>query len=201
MFRLLIAAAKAWIDCAFPPLCKVCKERCRTRLLCPSCWELCSPLDPVHRCRHCFQEIEEDALCQRCRCEPRLSFPSAFVFESTTSAFCVCREAKEAPEALAAFLFVQWERLQWPVPDAVIPLPGASRLAASFSSWLGSSYASVLSYGGGFWECASDRLEEDKILLLLGERASWETLREAAAALGETFPKKVYALSLLREDV
>src|SRR3990167_1564390 len=184
---------QAWIDCVFPPLCQVCKTTCRTRLLCHDCWELCSLPDPIERCRHCFGEIEreEEIICQKCKRNPVLSFPTAFVFESTAPAFALYRKVKEEPETIAAFAIVQWERLNWPVPDAVIPLPRAERIAKPFAFSLECPYARVLSRWGNNWECNDQALKEDQTFLLIGEKVSEAVLREAAEILSDTFPKKL----------
>lgn len=100
---------------------------------------------------------------------------------------------------MAGFLIVQWARLNWPIPDVVIPLPGASHLARSFADWLGCSCAKVLKSFHGSWKCAADSLEENQVFLLLANKTSVEMLEGAAMALREAFPKKIYALSLLRE--
>ena len=189
---------QVWCDFLFPPLCKGCDEDSSTGLLCPSCWELCSLPDPAYRCSHCFHEVQSEGLCNVCRFEPSLFFPSAFVFEPSPPAYQLCKEGKEAPEAMAAFLFVQWERLHWPFPDVVVPLPGAKELAKVFSFWLNSSYMPVLSYCNGLWECSVEALEEDLIVLILGDKVSLDLLKEAALALNQSFPKKIYALTLLR---
>lgn len=119
--------------------------------------------------------------------------PSASVFETSHPALRLCREAKEKPEAVAGFVFFQWERLGWPIPDAVIPLPGAKGIAQAFASWLDRPYIPVMLR----WDCDIEVLEEDWILLLLAEKQSLQILQSSAEALSEAFPKKIYALSLL----
>ncbi len=184
---------KAWLDCMFPPFCEVCKEPCRTRLLCPNCWELCAPIDPKERCRHCFAEVEQEGICQRCRSDPILSIPRASVFETSPSTRRLCREAKEKPEAIAAFALFQWERLNWPMPDVVVPLPGALQIAKPFAAWLHRPYDRIFHR----WNCDVESLEEDGILLLLSEKDSAMPLQKSIETLSGAFPKKIYALSLL----
>lgn len=175
----------AWLDCIFPPLCTFCKEPCRTKLFCPTCWDLCSLPDAEGRCRHCFSEIDGDyKICRICRDSPLLAFPSAFVFESTQPALRLCKGREEDPDSLAAFALLQWERLEWPFPDAIVPLPEAKSFARSFASWLDRPCLSA------------ERLDEDAILLLLGKCVSLKEIHEASERICEAFPKKVYVLTL-----
>jgi len=196
---MILSILGSWLDCIFPPLCEVCKERCHTRFFCADCWNICALVDPLHRCRHCFQEIEEGTLCRICQRDPWLPFPFAYVFESSAQAYRLCREGKEHPDAMTAFMVVQWEKLRWPIPDVVVPLPGARCFAKSFSSWLETSYAPVLSRCLDQWDCDVEALQEDQTLLLLGEKVSRSMLQGAIEALSEAFPKKIYVLSLLHD--
>ena len=180
---------RALLDCLFPPFCEVCEEPCRTRLLCPACWELCAPIDPKERCIHCFEEIEEAGLCPQCRQAPLLQIPVASVFERSSASIRLAQEAREKPEAIAAFLIFQWTRLHWEIPDAVIPHGGRFPLAKFFGEAL--SRPCILPRDVGL-------LEEDQILLLLAEENTPESLQEPLDDLNAIFPKKIYALTLFQ---
>lgn len=82
------------------------------------------------------------------------------------------------------------------MPDVIVPEPGIHEIAKSFADLLGISYAPVLDRWNGQWECDTDLLDEDQILLLLGGEGSAETWRGAIEALGSAFPKRMYVLSL-----
>jgi hypothetical protein len=92
---------------------------------------------------------------------------------------------------------VQWERLDWPLPDAVIPFPGALRFARSFANWLERPCVDLLSFSRGKWSCEGDKVEEDAVLLVLCSDSFVEEVREAVDALSDAFPKKIFVLSLL----
>jgi hypothetical protein len=195
-FKTLV---KAWSDLLFPPLCAHCEELCDTQFFCLSCWDLCAPPHPEHRCRHCFIEAE-DMLCLQCQKEPLLFAPYASVFEAGTAAQRLCLEGKESPEALGAFALYQWTRLGWPLPDLIIPMPDAQRLVASFALWLDVPYARLLHIYHGLCECRADKIEEDQVLLLFDLNSSLSQLQKAIDALSEAFPKRIYVLSLIHYD-
>ena len=194
MKRIVASVFKDWLDFIFPPLCDCCKEPCETTFLCPGCWELCSLPDPAERCRHCFAEKGEE-ICPACRIKAEFPFPSAFVFESTPPVFHLCIKGKEEPEIAAAFALVQWERLDWPIPDSIVPLPGCRDLAKIFAAWLERPCADVLQCSRG-WNCDVDGLEENQLILVICRAATADEIRGAAEALYEAFPKKIFVLSL-----
>ena len=185
-----------WLEFVFPPLCKICKEPSGASIFCDYCWELCSPPDPEGRCRHCFDEIG-DKLCERCRKKASLSSPSAFVFEPTPPALqFISMALHEDPVSLAAFTFVQWERLGLESPDAVVPLPGARKLAREFAAWGGFFFADILKQPGQEWLLDNSIMEEDSSYLLISVDSSLSEISQATAALLEAFPKKIFVLSL-----
>lgn len=188
---------KSLLDFIFPPLCLACKERCSTQFLCPDCWILCEPPDPVGRCRHCFAELDEQGtLCPRCRPHskqgPILKAVSAFVFGPQAPVRFL---GLDPIDALAGFALHQWVQLEWPTPDGIIPMPDASSLA------LAKQLAHLLElpliralYPNG--EYKEDRLEENGLWLLIDVSNSLEQLKTATFSLEEAFPKRIYLLSL-----
>lgn len=194
----------SWLDLIFPPLCANCREFCRTSFFCFPCWELCTPVSVLYRCRHCFTEIEEASetynLCFTCQKEPLLSVPYASVFEPTELAYRLCQEKEEIPEALAAFALYQWAHLSWSSPQVVVPMPEAKELAKPFASWLQIPHIDLLSTYNQIWECAHEKIEEDQIVLLLDVNSDLVCLQKAVAALSEAFPKRIYVLSLIHHD-
>jgi hypothetical protein len=185
-----------WLEFIYPPLCQICKEPSKIPLFCEGCWEMCSLPLPLGRCHHCFEEIEGD-LCERCRRKASLRYPSAFVFEPTPPALHLISLAlRESPASLAAFAFFQWDRLNWPQPDVVVPLPKAEDIAREFASLSGSFFADVLK-SGEEWTCESSILEEDSTVLLIAIAYSYEEMTQAIEAILEAFPKKVFVLTLV----
>src|SRR5258708_4363651 len=64
----LNALSTELLQILYPPLCLHCEETLETkqRLLCFTCLELLSPIDPEHRCKTCFAECKEKNRCHRC---------------------------------------------------------------------------------------------------------------------------------------
>lgn len=186
----------SWIDCLFPPLCEICHTPSARELLCKNCWGFCAPLDPRERCVHCFGDLDAEVICGRCRKEPLISHPHAFVFESCHQTRRICKEAQEKPLGVAAFAFYQWERLNWPTPDAILPFLDAKSFVEPFAEIMGVPWIHFLQK----WNRDAAILEEDCTFLLLGLQSSWTLLRDAGEELNGAFPKKIYSLSLLHDD-
>lgn len=182
------------IDLIFPPLCLACRERCETKFLCLDCWQLCTLPDPIERCRHCFEELDQRGdLCAQCREKKLLPIARAYVFDPASPAW---RLGMDPAEAMAAFAVCQWIQLEWPLPDAVIPMPDSHSVAIgkAFAIMLNAPFVRALH---STCEYKEDYLEEDRELLLLDVSNSLENLHEAALSLLEAFPKRIYLLSLL----
>lgn len=181
---------KAWRDLIFPPFCVHCKQRSETKLFCPSCWELCAPPNVLEKCPHCFENAE--GLCWRCKRNPLLPFPRAFVFEDIELA----RHLEKAEtDTLSAFAIVQWCRLDWPTPDVIVPMPGNRELAVHISEMLRKPMADILHSGEG-WRCDEEAILEGQIILVIDRGSPLSTLQGAISALAATFPKRGYLLSL-----
>jgi hypothetical protein len=101
----------------------------------------------------------------------------------------------ERVEAMASFAVLQWIQLEWPMPDAIVPMPDEASLS------IGSFFAEILNVIfvralGKFHEYVEDRLEDQQILLVIDVSNSLEDLQKSALELSNSFPKKIYALSL-----
>ncbi len=179
------------LDLLFPPLCVICKERFEKKPFCPLCWDLCSLIDPVGRCPHCFEESQE--LCSRCRKKPWLVFTKAFVFEAVSPAFYLLQHHEDL---MASFMICQWARLNWPVPDLVIAMPFMEMVAIHFSEKIQRPCL--------FFENQSledmEKIEEDLILLILDRGGLLESQKKVVQLLCATFPKRGYLLSLFSHD-
>ncbi len=185
---------RSFIDLIFPPLCLACEEKCETKFLCPNCWQLCALPDPVERCRHCFEELEDRKtnLCIQCRARRILPVVRAYVFDPESPARCL---GLEAIEAIASFALIQWIQLEWPMPDAIVPMPDSDSLA------IGSFFATLLDrpFVRAFradYSYKEERLEEGQELLLFDISNSMQNLQKAVFTLSESFPKRIYLLSL-----
>ena len=116
----------------------------------------------------------------------------AFVFDPESPARFL---GFDAPVALASFALLQWIQLEWPTPDAVIPMPDAHSLCIGkeFAELLDFPFVRALTFDCRYKE---DRLEEDQTLLLFDVLHPVELLQKGALALSESFPKRIYLLSL-----
>lgn len=180
-----------FVDFLFPPTCLACRERCSTKFLCPDCWVSSTLPDPVGRCRHCFEELDQRGiLCPQCRQNRRLNAVRAYVFDLRSPARYL---GVDAPLAMASFALIQWIQLEWPVPDAIIPMPDSISMGSAFAKLLEVPFVRALRFDGEYKE---DRLEEDQTLLLFDVSNPIEKLQKASSALSESFPKRVYLLSL-----
>ena len=178
-------------DFLFPPICPCCGEKSQTKILCSSCWLLCEPPDPAVRCRHCFLELEkEEKCCHQCRIQRRHSAQRAFVFDPESPASLL---GLDALDALAGFALIQFIQLEWDMPDAIIPMPDSISIAAAFADLLHLPLIQALDLRHSYKE---DRLEENGTLLLFDISNSIPVLQKSTMALMESFPKRIYLLSL-----
>ncbi len=187
-----------FLDFLFPPLCLNCKERCKTKHLCPACWELCAPPDPAERCRHCFCDLDlNKGMCAQCRREPLLPAARAFVFDGEAPARLL---GFDAVEAFAGFAFNQWTRLEWPEPDAIIPMPDceSSALGKVFAALTNRTVTKALHGEGEWMELRADPLKEGDELLLIDVSNPLHRLQKAVSILSESFPKRIYLLTLFQ---
>lgn len=179
------------IDLIFPPFCKSCGERCFGKYLCKDCWQLCEMPDPATRCRHCFDDLDSrGTLCSQCRQKPKLSAVRAAVFNAESPAPSL---GVEAVNAMASFAYLQWVQLEWSKPDAVIPIMGAKPLAKAFASLCTAPFVPALNSHCHYLE---DCLDEEMSLLLIDISSPFELLQKATQSLSESFPKRIYILSI-----
>lgn len=184
---------RACLDFIFPPLCLACKERCETKVLCPDCWRLSQLPDPATRCRHCFQELDRRGnLCSQCREEKLLPVVRAFVFDAEAPAQLL---NLELVDPMGAFAFLQWIELEWPLPDAIIPMPDPSSLSIGrvLAHFIDRPFVRALRRNG---EYLAECLDEDQELLLFDTSNPLERLHKGALALFESLPQRVRILSL-----
>lgn len=111
-----------------------------TSSLCTPCVHLLDLIDPLSRCRRCFNPKETpSAPCHFCHSNPLPLNGLAAAFEYLGPAASLIKKMKYgnrpylAKEA-AAFMTVQWSRLDWPFPDLLLPIP------LSWNHWLQRGY-------------------------------------------------------------
>lgn len=122
----------------FPPLCLHCKKRREEgmSLFCQPCFELLAILNPQGRCRGCFEEFgyTNNQICQACRkiASPFTSAAAVFEYEGPAKTWVHALKYGQKPylaKGAGAFLVAQFLQLNWPLPDALVPVP------ISWSRW------------------------------------------------------------------
>lgn len=90
-------------------------------------------IDPITRCPYCFtSEIntENETSCFECRQKPQIMRRIAAAFDYDGPAATLIKQLKYGgqpylAEGAGAFLTAQFIRLEWPMPDFIIPMPMA----------------------------------------------------------------------------
>lgn len=110
-------------------------------VLCPECTSLLDLIDSHERCPICFNRLEEDfeLPCQECLQYSSLYLRTGAAFDYTGPAASLVKRLKYANQpylarGMAAYLMVQFDRLAWPLPDALVPVP------LSLTHWLDRGY-------------------------------------------------------------
>jgi competence protein ComFC len=120
---------EAFLHFFYPSFCIHCGEQLTVKkYFCQSCLEQLEFLDPLPRCSGCFQEKKlYKQQCEECQKADR-SYHSAAAFEYRGPIQTLIHRYKFGGSSFlsktaAAFMFIQWTRLGWPLPDYVIPVP------------------------------------------------------------------------------
>lgn len=109
----------------YPQLCIHCKEESKT-LLCTGCRDQLELLTALGRCPTCFSVL--DGSCMRCRKRSRPIRGIAAACEHRGAAAALLDEFKihsrfQLARTLASYMIVQHSRLEWPIPDLIVPVP------------------------------------------------------------------------------
>ncbi len=111
-----------------PSACVHCKQEAEAPL-CNACFQELELLDPEGRCVKCFHEINQlQGVCPTCRQKSSPIRRLAACFEGLGAAGSFLAEYKtygriELARDIAAFMVLQLERLHWPTPDILVPIP------------------------------------------------------------------------------
>ena len=145
---LLTAYGKEFLSSSlsliFPHLCLHCGDDLliSEHLFCSSCLQILTLIDPLERCPICFSSVDYPKNLPFCPCKR-----SDFVFNRFGAAFdyegpaaTLTRKLKYGGQAslakgMAAFMYTQLDRLSWPFPDLIVPVPISSlhRLERGFN--------------------------------------------------------------------
>lgn len=189
------------LDSLFPTYCQVCRVPTRLRCLCQDCWLESELLDPSHRCRSCFCEIEAPSFCARCN-KKKAPFERAALFERGAPIIPFLFQ-EDAVEAAAGFALYQFLTLGWEKPDLIVPLPPKKEpISALFANFLQVPYRQIFRrriwpFGRENWEVKEGEVDENMTVLLLDLGLAPHQMRAASRALTIAFPKKAYLLSLM----
>jgi ComF family protein len=138
MIKLLEEIKHSLLHLVYPSSCLHCQELVppATPLLCPPCASLLELLVVEERCPICFNvKAEILSHCPFCAKHPSLFLRTAAAFNYLGPAASIIKKMKygcqpHLAKGAAAFLIAQFVELDWPIPDAIVPVP------ISFSHWL-----------------------------------------------------------------
>lgn len=124
-------ALDPFFDFIFPKLCLHCSDVLvsGSRFLCPACFSQMQLIDPLSSCPCCFSEDYKPgtSFCSRCyKTTSFLTAASAFDYQGPAESLVKKLKYHDQPylaESLASFMVMQLFKLQWPIPDCVIPVP------------------------------------------------------------------------------
>lgn len=142
MTVLIKRCIKSFGDLLYPPLCLHCKDTLNTdsSLLCKPCGNLLELIDPEQRCPYCFTQTSiANTPCEECYKRPSLFYRVASCFDYEGPAATLISQLKFSNQSylskgMGAYLVAQLLKLDWPIPDVIIPVP------ISFTHWLGRGY-------------------------------------------------------------
>lgn len=133
MIPLIKNVGRSFLNLVYPPLCLHCRELLGTEdpLFCSSCLQLLTPIEPAERCPCCFScefNPEIERVCHRCRIQQTFLKSIGAVFDYEGPAGSLVRQMKYGGQfylakGAGAFLAMQFLRLDWPLPDLIVPMP------------------------------------------------------------------------------
>lgn len=181
--------------------------------LCETCQESLELASVHDRCPRCFS-FWRGGRCEVCRHLAPSWIKGAFAFEEIgppASLIFRLRSGREPylAKSVASFMVTQWARLDWPLPDAIVPVPKtwlhrlqqgehSSVLIAKEISCLmnvGMIRALKQSFSEELYYLNNQALREKKVVLLVNDR--WEGGTSLKAAAEAFFPSESWALFVL----
>lgn len=215
--QLLKVTANSFLDLLFPKSCLHCQEEVEAdQFLCQSCLTQLQALDPHEHCPICFDYIENGRrICPNCLKNPSFLFRFGSVFEHSGPAITLLQKVQEGQlpdlvQGLAAFMLVQFQKLEWPLPDCIVPIPltlekrfglkenVGFKLAQQLGAFLDRPVCSFLKYSllDFKWKLKADSDLQDKVVLLIDDLlVSHKTFNECAFILQKGYPAKIYGFT------
>lgn len=127
-----VKIVRSFLALLYPPLCLHCNQGVRfpPNPLCEWCIKQLELIDPSERCSTCFSSEISEAVsyCTCCLKQPPLwqSMAAAFDYEGPASSLIRQFKYGNQPylaKGAAAFMAAQFLRLNWEMPDLIIPVP------------------------------------------------------------------------------
>ena len=134
---------ESFLHLIFPTKCLHCRVQLppSSLVLCETCGMLLELISPERRCPLCFNPLSdhESLLCTFCSNDSThyTAVGAAFDYEGPAASLVRRLKYSNQPylaQGMAAFLVAQFDRLNWPLPDALVPVP------LSFVHWLERGY-------------------------------------------------------------
>lgn len=124
---------QSFLHLIYPPLCLYCQDTLSDpeTIFCRPCTDLLEFIEPNARCRYCFGEVtrqQPPLICPECIKEPVVLHGVAAAFDYAGPAACLVKRMKYGAQpslalGAAAFMVAQFGRLDWPMPDLIVPAP------------------------------------------------------------------------------
>lgn len=121
----------------YPAFCIHCEELLPPSgiVLCNGCSTLLEMFDPDERCARCFNIVSANDQCGHCAKKSSLFYKTGAVFPYMGPAASIIKKMKYGNQSYlakgaGAFIITQFERMDWVIPDAIVPVP------ISFFHWL-----------------------------------------------------------------
>lgn len=215
------------LDFLFPPLCLHCK-RLSPFLFCRGCASFFELIDPSNRCPYCFSDQETNGVCRECVQSKNWGVRMAAALDYLGPVRTLVHKLKNGQRDYLAktgssFMALQWDRLEWSLPDAIIPIPPrrgfqkenhATLLARELAQlWTCRLYKGLKREWGAlpYGRISPTQCRESRntffirglfpsalqtLLLVDDVIHTGTTIRQAAQVLKEAGAKRVYALAL-----
>lgn len=131
------------INLLYPPLCLHCHSSLtqNSLIFCEECLKHFTLINPQERCPFCFSPefSPERSVCQSCKTKKPLLNRIGSAFDYAGPAATLVKKLKygDQPylaEGAGAYLALQFFKLNWPMPDCIVPMP------LSFARWVDRGY-------------------------------------------------------------
>ena len=132
MLKVIRHVIQGFLHLVYPPLCLHCKGSLRNHspTFCDTCLSLLELIEPEERCPLCFSSdfCPKRRLCSMCSRKQIFLTSLAAAFEYVGPAATLIRKLKYSNQpylskGAGAYLAAQFLRLNWPMPDVIIPVP------------------------------------------------------------------------------